>query len=211
MKKYLAAPVLALLAVACPAFAQSEGGRTAEKQFNGPWVAAFAGIDVFTLQENNDSGTERDFLYGGSIGYDYATDSGLVIGVEAEYSKSQVSVSVPDLLFLGDEFRFESDGDIYAGARVGITSGPTLLYVKGGYVSSSTTFTYDDPAAPFVLEEDQTKSGFRVGLGAEYGKKTLFGRVEMRYQDLGEFEVFGTGIGYARTNTQIVLGLGARF
>jgi outer membrane immunogenic protein len=85
-----------------------------------------------------------------------------------------------------------------------------LLYLGGGYVDSKLTSRYRN--ATGTLEESETKGGFRVSGGGELGfGKNVFGRLELRYQDLGNYNVFGVPTGFARTNTQIVAGLGARF
>jgi len=84
-----------------------------------------------------------------------------------------------------------------------------LLYIGGGYVSSQLTSIYD--AGATHLEETEEKGGFRVSMGGEYQSKRLFGRLEMRYQDLGDYTVFSSPTGFARTHLQIVAGAGVRF
>ena len=76
----------------------------------------------------------------------------------------------------------------------------------------------DPHAAPVLAEPPaigfetaETRGGFRVSLGFEGGSKNVFGRIEMRYQDLGDYTVFTIPTGFARTNTQIVAGIGVRF
>ena len=214
MKKIITASALALLAVATPAFAQDYGDEPAAPDtasaFNGFSVAAIGGIDVLTIQENNAADTTRGLMYGGSIGYDHDAGS-VVVGVQAEITSSQASYKIDDLLVAGDHFSSEAGRDIYGGVRVGISAGQsTLLYIGGGYVSSQLTSFYSVGAATPTVQTEE-KGGFRVSLGAEYAGKTVFGRLEMRYQDLGDYTVFGSPTGFARTHTQIVAGLGVRF
>jgi outer membrane immunogenic protein len=207
MTKLLVSSALALC-LATPAFAQDEepAGKGA---FDGFSVAVIAGVDALTIQENNAADTQRGLLYGASIGYDH--DAGkVVIGIQGEATKSTASYDIDDLLVPGDRFSSEAGRDLYAGVRVGIHAGDTtLLYIGGGYVNSQITSRYVSGATN--ISEREEKNGFRVSMGAEFARKNLFGRIEMRYQDLGDYTVFGVATGFARTNTQIVAGIGARF
>lgn len=206
MNKFIVASAAALLA-ATPAFAQDEGSSE-DRTFNGVSAVALVGIDVLTIQENNAADTTRGLMYGGAIGYDRQAGK-VVIGVQAEITSSQASYKIDGLLTPTDHFRSEAGRDIYAGVRVGLPAGRTLLYIGGGYVSSQLTSYYANGASS--LEETEEKGGFRVSMGVELQRKNLFGRIEMRYQDLGDYTVFAQPTGFARTHTQIVAGLGARF
>ncbi|MCW3848574.1 hypothetical protein OF829_15165 [Sphingomonas sp. LB-2] len=207
MKKMIFAAAIALCA-ATPAFAQDEDKSSEASQFNGVSVAAIGGIDVLTIQENNAADSTRGLVYGGSIGYDHAAGK-VVIGVQAEITSSQASYKIDNLLVNGDHFRSEAGRDIYGGVRVGMPAGKTLLYIGGGYVNSQLTSVYTSGAS--TTEQTENKGGFRVSLGAEYQSKRVFGRLEMRYQDLGDYTVFTFPTGFARTHTQIVAGVGVRF
>lgn len=208
MKKLIVASALAL-AIATPAFAQDEAPEGRDTSYTGAWIAGIAGLDVLTIQENNEADAARGVLYGGSVGYDFAAGEDLVVGVQAELTNSGAAFEVDGLLVAGDQFRAEAGREIFGGARVGLRASGALLYISGGYVSAQATSVYRSPAG--TIEDTETKGGFRVGLGGEFGKRNVFGRLEMRYQDLGDFTIFGTATGYARTNTQIVAGVGVRF
>jgi outer membrane immunogenic protein len=208
MKKLVAATAVALC-LATPAFAQDEAAPAVESAFDGVSIAAIGGVDVLTIQENNAADSQRGLLYGASIGYDHDTGK-VVIGVQGEVTDSTASYDIEDLLVAGDEFSSEAGRDLYAGARVGIHAGDNaLVYIGGGYVNSKITSRYTDNTG--TISQTETKDGFRVSLGAELARKNLFGRLEMRYQDLGDYTVFGFATGFARTNTQIVAGVGVRF
>lgn len=201
MMKLMVSAAVALIA-ATPAFAQDS------KPFDGVSIAALIGEDVLTIQENNQADTTRGLMYGGSIGFDHTVGK-IVVGIQGEVTSSQSSYKITDLLTPGDRFRSEAGRDIYGGVRVGMPTGKVLLYVGAGYVSSQLTSIYD--AGATHLEETEEKGGFRVSMGGEYQHKRLFGRLEMRYQDLGDYTVFSSPTGFARTHLQIVAGAGVRF
>ncbi len=204
MKKLIGAAAAALC-FATPAFAQDDSSV-----FQGISIAAIGGVDALSIQQNNAADSTRGVLYGISGGYDHDT-GGVVIGIQAEFSDSSASYDIEDLIVAGDEFSSSAGRNIYAGARVGFHASPkTLLYVGGGYVDSKLTSRYTDSTG--TLSQSETKGGFRVSGGGELALgKNFFGRLEMRYQDLGSYNVFGMATGFARTNTQIVAGLGGRF
>lgn len=206
MKKMILAS-LAALCGAVPAFAQ-EAAPQEKGTFDGVSIAAIVGVDVMTIQENDEADAARDVLYGGSIGYDHQVGK-VVIGIQGEITGSKAAYKIENLLVNGDRFESRAGRDLYAGVRVGLPAGRTLLYVGGGYVNSQLRSYYTDSTG--ALDQTEEKGGFRVSLGAELQRKNLFGRLEMRYQDLGDYTVFALPTGYARTHTQIVAGVGARF
>lgn len=208
MKKFIFVSAIALCA-SSPAFAQDAAG-VASNDFTGPWVAVIGGIDAMTIQQDNASDSARGPIFGGAIGYDFNAGS-VIVGIEGEITKSSADFDIDDLLVPGDTASFKSGRDIFVGARVGLPSNDWLFYANAGYVSAQHKSVYDDPADDLYLSDSESKDGFRVGAGAEYGRKDVFGRIELRYQDVGDFTVFGEPTGYARTNVQIVAGVGYRF
>lgn len=208
MKKMIVAS-LAALGCAMPALAQEAAPAPSEKGiFDGVSIAGIVGIDVMTIQENDEADAARGVLFGGSIGYDRQVGK-VVIGLQGEITGSKAAYKIEDLLANGDRFESRAGRDLYAGVRVGMPAGRTLLYIGGGYVNSQLRSYYSDTSG--TIDQTEEKGGFRVSLGAEVQRKTVFGRLEMRYQDLGDYTVFALPTGYARTHTQIVAGVGARF
>jgi outer membrane immunogenic protein len=210
MKNFVAVTAIAVaICVASPAVAQDEPVADASSPFSGFSVAVIGGVDALTIQENDAADSTRDLLYGASAGYDQDVGN-VVLGVQAEYSDSSASFEIDDLLVAGDQFTSAAGRNIYGGVRIGMHAGDNaLVYIGGGYVDSKLTSRYTDGTG--TIEQSETKGGFRVSLGGEIGRETLFGRLELRYQDLGDYNVFGFATGFARTNTQIVAGVGARF
>jgi len=208
MKKLILASAFALFA-ATPALAQDYDDKPAKSAFEGVSIAALVGVDVLTIQENNNGDNARDIMYGGSIGYDHQAGK-VIVGIQAEITKSQAAFKASGLIVPTDNFRSEAGRDIYGGVRVGIAAGSKgLLYVGAGYVNSELKSIYTSGAT--VLSESEKKGGFRVSLGGEYQAKRVFGRLEMRYQDLGDYTVFTSPTGFARTHVQVLAGVGVRF
>lgn len=208
MKKLATLSALALC-LATPAFAQDESDAPSSN-FDGFSLAAIGGLDVLTIQHNNEADSKRGALYGAAVGYDHSAGGRIVIGVQGEVTKSGSSYDIDDLLVAGDRFSSKLGRDIYGGVRVGMRAGSHgLIYVGGGYVNSEITSEYRDSSG--TLSETEKRDGFRVSLGGEYAKRHFFARLEMRYQDLGDYTVFSTPTGFARTNTQLVAGVGFRF
>jgi outer membrane immunogenic protein len=202
--KTLIGAATAALCFATPAVAQDDTSA-----FQGISIAAIGGIDALTIQENNAADSAHGVLYGVSGGYDHDV-GGVVIGIQGEFSDSDASYDIEDLLVAGDQFSSSAGRNIYGGARVGFHAGQTaLLYVGAGYVNSKLTSRYTDNTG--TLSQSESKGGFRVSGGGELTLgESLFGRLELRYQVLGDYNVFGVATGFARTNTQIVAGLGGR-
>lgn len=208
MKKMILAS-LAALGVAMPAFAQDAEPAPREKGvFDGVSIAGIVGLDVLTIQENDESDAARGVLFGGSIGYDRQVGR-VVIGIQGEITGSGAAYKIENLLVAGDRFESKAGRDLYAGVRLGVPSGRTLYYVGAGYVNSQLRSYYADTSG--AVEQTEEKGGFRVSLGAELQRKNIFARLEMRYQDLGDYTVFTLPTGYARTHTQLVAGAGVRF
>jgi outer membrane immunogenic protein len=73
-----------------------------------------------------------------------------------------------------------------ATARVGYAYGSSLFYVKGGGAWINESFTSSVPGVPFATG-DQTRSGWTVGGGWEYGFAPNWSiKVEYDYMDFGK-------------------------
>lgn len=187
-----------------PAFAQDESAN-----FFGFSATALVGLDVVQIDDGTDSESESGVAYGVALGYDYNAGS-VVIGVEAELADSSTERTDTDVLALGDSFSLKADRDIYVGARVGVpVSSNTLLYVKGGYTNARVKGVYTSGATTISASDEL--DGFRVGAGAEMAFGKVFGRVEYRYSDYGEFSFQGTPTGLNVNRHQIIAGIGYRF
>jgi len=221
MKKILATLAAGTaIAAAAPALAQDAQG------FSGPHVEAIVGYDHHRSGSTKDIDTNADLdqsingvTYGGAVGYDIATGSNVVVGVEGELTDSSAKWDAeggpPSTFNLG---RVEAGRDIYAGARVGFVTGPsTMFYVKGGYTNARYNLLGTDGTTQ--LDQRLDTDGWRVGAGVEQKiGSNAYGKLEYRYSNYskGEFDFDGNTPDSSRFNIdtdrhQVVAAVGLRF
>ena len=204
MKKFLFAATASLAFVATPAFAQDVTPA------GGFYAGVLAGIDSVNVDDGTDSESEEDILYGVTIGYDMGFRGGLVVGVEGEWSESEVGVRETDFFAAGDEIGVSAGRDLYAGLRVGYDTGGGMFYVKGGYTNAKAKGFYDDGTT--VLRASEDMEGFRLGAGGEFPLSQMLAlRAEYRYSDYGELDVLGAATGVDVSRHQGAVALLAKF
>lgn len=201
MKKFAIA--LVALGFATPALAQNE------PSLSGPWIAAVGGWDHVVLTDGSDSGTKSGVTYGGAIGYD--RDFGtVVLGVEGELSGSSVKEAANNLLVAGDSAELKAGRDLYAGARLGFKVGPQIMiYGKAGYTNARATVSYTFGATTGTVSDNL--DGYRLGAGVQYTQGHMFGRLEYRYSDYGDFRFDGVSTGISTGRHQVAVMAGYRF
>ncbi|MDC8753852.1 outer membrane beta-barrel protein [Erythrobacter sp. sf7] len=206
MKFALCAAAVAAVSLATPAMAQDES--EAGGNFH---VGAIAGIDSVEFEVDNVSDNEADAVFGIAAGYDYQFASGLVLGVEGEWTDSSVGIAVDDVFALGDRLSLNAGRDLYVGVRGGYRIGSNgLIYGKLGYTNASAILAYNDGTGR-VSEDDQL-DGIRVGAGGEIGFGENFAlRLEYRYSDYGEYDYAGINTGLNVSRHQGVAALVAKF
>jgi outer membrane immunogenic protein len=202
MKFAILASAVAAVSLATPVMAQDDSTA------GGKFVAgAIIGVDSVNAEAGGIPDSEEDILVGVTIGYDFETESGLLFGVEAEYTDSSVGVSATDIDVVGDRLSVNAGRDFYAGARLGYRTGRNgLLYVKAGYTDASIEGEYDDGTGE--ISDEVSFGGFRVGVGGEIDLSSNYAiRLEYRYSDYGNLEVLGvnTGLGVSRNQGIITL------
>lgn len=201
IKKFSTVSAIAFtVALAAPAMAQGEGTA-----FDGPYVAGMVGYDKIRIATPLGSGSDDGVLFGGVVGFD-KNINGVVLGVEGEYSDSNVEERANDVVVLGDSVSVKTGRDLYAGIRLGgeIASG-FLLYAKGGYTNAKAKAVYDDGVD--IVSGSDNLQGYRLGAGIETNISGFLARVEYRYSDYGSYE--GTGLKPDRH--QVALLVGYRF
>lgn len=207
MKSVFVAGALAAVLVSAPAAAQEESTA------GGKFVAgAIVGVDSVNFEFDDEiSDAEEDILVGVTVGYDYETASGLVVGIEGEYSDSSVGATATDVFVADDRLSINAGRDFYAGVRLGFRPGKNgLLYVKGGYTNASVEGEYDDGTGE--IADEQAFDGFRVGVGGEIDLGSNYGiRVEYRYSDYGSIEALGIDTGLDVSRNQGVITLLGKF
>lgn len=208
MKIAIAAGVLASALIAAPAAAQEETTTAGGKFVAG----AIIGVDSVNVEvEDGLTDAKEDVLVGVTAGYDYETASGMVIGLEAEYSDSSVGLTTTDFAVEGDRASLNAGRDFYVGARLGFRPGRNgILYVKGGYTNATAEGEYNDGTGKIADEIDF--DGFRVGMGGEIDLGKNYGiRVEYRYSDYGSISLLGLDTGYDVSRNQGAITLLGKF
>lgn len=186
--------------VAAPAMAQDEGIA-----FDGPYVAGIVGYDKVRIDTPAGAGSDDGVFYGGVVGFDKNFD-GVVLGVEGEYTDSNIKETAQDVFLLGDSVSVKTGRDLYAGIRLGGEIKPGfLVYAKGGYTNVKAKAAYDDGLT--VVSGSDKLEGYRLGAGIETNVSGFLTRLEYRYSDYGNYE--GTGLQPDRH--QVALLVGYRF
>ena len=191
-------------ALAAPAMAQ-------ESTAGGKFVAgAIIGVDSVETEIEGFSASDEDVVLGLTAGYDYETESGLVVGLEAEYTDSSLGISVTDE-DTGDRASLNAGRDLYVGGRLGFRPGRNgLLYVKAGYTNASVEVEFDDGTGEVAAET--SFDGFRIGAGGEIDLGSNYAiRLEYRYSDYGNPALFGFETGVNVSRNQGILTLLGKF
>jgi outer membrane immunogenic protein len=113
--------------------------------------------------------TKSGFIGGGQIGFNWQTGN-WVFGLEGSGDWASIKASAPGQFFTGDLISSKANSIFLATARAGYAWDRSLLYVKGGaaFVHSS----YERgivPAGPAFATGSETRAGWTVGAGWEYG------------------------------------------
>jgi outer membrane immunogenic protein len=159
--------------------------RKGDHRFDNECLTVAAGLLCFEGSHNGDN--DGSFLAGGQIGFNYQVGT-IVWGVEGQASwvdhDDEHDCGFFTLNGVRDNlFRCRHGGDWVAtiAARLGVAVGPTgnwLLYVKGGGAFADAGFGMRlrndclicDPSDPaFFGDNDDTRTGWMVGAGVEYG------------------------------------------
>lgn len=155
----------------------------AAEPFNGP----FAGIGVGASDSDSDGDDVFDnngatsAAFSAYVGYDYRLPRNFVVGVEAG-----AAYTIDDGQFFRNgagEFNLDPRYEINATGRMGyLVRDDLLVYARGGYATVRTNISPgDDPEFSADLD------GWLVGGGLEYAvNENLSGRIEYRYQDVGD-------------------------
>ena len=113
-------------------------------------VPGVGGVVVATDELNGGFG-------GGTIGYNWAIPGGNWLwGLEVDAAGANIGTSVG-----GVSDKINAFGSVTG--RLGVTSGPALFYVKGGYAWANNKLSVAG-----VIDESKVHSGWTVGGGVEY-------------------------------------------
>jgi outer membrane immunogenic protein len=147
--------------------------------WTGPYAGAYAGIGVSKSRGHDPDGvpagdlehTGFGFTGGGTIGYNHQLNWGpfgqkLVIGAEGDIGYFDTSRQVTDW---NDNVIFDAKTSWLATARArfGLTDGPNLNYVTGGFAAARVRDLVKDTVSGFEVSSSKTETGWVVGSGVE--------------------------------------------
>lgn len=201
MRKCVALGVGIAAVMAAPAYAEDPAGSA--EFFAGPII----GYDNVTLDDSVASASEDGVMYGLVGGVDYQFNNAFFAGIEAEYSDSDTSDSVYDVLSPGDSVSLLADRQIYVGARIGMRFDEgSKVYLKAGYANAKLKGVYDD--GMLAVSDTLNAGGFLLGAGADYRVSGhLMLRGEYRYSHFNAIEIAGYNTGIDATRHQVVGGI----
>ncbi len=139
-------------------------------------------------------------LLGGQIGAQYHFNGGFLIGVEADYSKGNLSSTARDGNFIVQTAEIEWTGTLRA--RVGLPMGNVLPYITAGYIWAGASYTQSCPEAAGInpginthcrradrynVTKEETHTGFVYGGGVEWAINRHFSiKAEGLWYQLGD-------------------------
>lgn len=162
--------------------------------------------------DNNEAGggpfdTDANGVAGGVLGgYNYQFYNNFVLGVEADFSLSDIEETSTSPL--GASFRTKSDWNSNVRARAGWAFDRFMVYGAGGLAIAD--FEASIPGA----SDDTTKVGWTVGGGVEgLVTENITARVEYLYQDFGDesFTLGGTSYNTDLSNNIVRFGMSYKF
>ncbi len=152
----------------------------------------------------------QGFAGGGQVGYNWQTNNSflglgpMVFGIEADIQGADMRDGRTTLNSIGAVTNFNERLDWFGTVRgrVGLTTGPVLSYVTGGYAYGNirTTATQNVGLASAAVSTDSGRSGYVLGSGVEAalgGNWT--GKIEYLYLNLGNRNTAFTAFGAPQT------------
>ena len=183
----------------------------------GAWETHTISDDLFGVSFNH---TRSGFIGGGQIGYNWQVSPQWVLGVEWMFDGTDIRSDTGTLVSPVDGTLFsaheKADWLTTVTARVGYAANNWLFYVKGGggWVHDQATVT--DITDGISVSISDTKGGWVVGGGIEYGfTPNWTGKFE--YQHLGLENVttagpfVGESISLSRHFDMVTVGLNYKF
>lgn len=166
----------------------------AANEFSGPRIEARIGLDAahVSWKGHDDEGNYADnanangLAYGVGIGYDYALNSKVTVGLEANLDFSQLNTNGDVRLpYDGAYMWTELDREFEVAARAGYAlNSSTLAYVKAGYVNLGLDGSYDGETA------SQKIGGYSLGAGLETKLSSrLYVKGEYRFSRYDQWHV----------------------
>jgi len=124
---------------------------------------------------------------GGQIGCNYQFSGGWIFGLQVDFDKFSAKASNRDLTLATNTNTTQQNWLGAVTPRFGYAWDSLLGYIKGGGALTSLEFSSLDTVPPPITGKlDRTRSGWTVGVGAEYAvTKQITGFVEYDYYNFG--------------------------
>lgn len=148
--------------------------------WSGFYVGAYAGVGASKNRGFDPTSSNTNEVFepngygfngGGTLGYNWqlgAAPLGLtwVVGVEGDIGYLDTSRSAKDW---DDFFLYDSKTSLAATVRgrIGLSNGPTLSYLTGGYAAVQTKDVFTSTDSGLSVSSDKTRSGYAIGSGTE--------------------------------------------
>ena len=167
--------------------------------------------------DNSLQGSDARFMGGVQGGYDYQFANNWVLGIEANYS--WLASAGSGVVFPGGTVgALDNRGLGSVTGRLGFTTGPVLLYAKGGYAfrDSNLDVSVAGVSQPFSADGNR-KDGYTVGAGLEYMfAPNWSAKVEYQYYNFGNTTFTGgpndiIGTSFRNDEHTVKAGLNYRF
>lgn len=167
--------------------------------------------------DNSLQGSDARFMGGVQGGYDYQFANNWVLGIEANYS--WLASAGSGVVFPGGTVgALDNRGLGSVTGRLGFTTGPVLIYAKGGYAfrDSNLDVSVAGVSQPFSADGNR-KDGYIVGAGLEYMfAPNWSAKVEYQYYNFGNTTFTGgpndiIGTSFRNDEHTVKAGLNYRF
>jgi outer membrane immunogenic protein len=160
----------------------------------GAWETGTLTDDFFRVSFSN---TRSGFIGGGQIGYNWQISPQFVLGVEWMFDGTDIR-SNTDTAIVGTSVISASEKVDWIqtlAARFGWAANNWLFYAKagGGWVHDSATLTLVVPGNIFSATASDTRGGWLVGAGIEYGFTPNW-TVRLEWDHLGLDDLTHTGV-----------------
>lgn len=177
MKKFGIAVATVMAAAATPAFAQND--------MAGPHIEAHLGWDSLAIPDLSGTTGEQSprsrVLYGVGAGYDVDLGHNLVAGVDTNFDLGGATRCTGPVLTATDSVCGKMVHDWDIGARLGVKTGPGLIYGRVAYDDTRVRSDYL-PGDGSSSSTSENFGGLRLGVGGELPLGRLaYLKAEYRY------------------------------
>jgi outer membrane immunogenic protein len=176
----------------------------------GAWETGTISDSLFGVSLSN---SRSGFIGGGQVGYNWQISPHFVLGVEWMFDGTDISSNATGTFLSASQ---KVDWMDTVAARFGYAANNWLFYGKagGGWVHDSATLTAVQTGVS--VSESETKSGWLLGAGIEYGfAQNWTMRVEWDHLELSDVSrtgpVFGDTVTLSRRFDMVTAGLNYKF